>query len=77
MAIITGLVQYTIGLMVDDYEMTDGTKFSWANTAQKSAPYQNRDPRFYATILYDGAGWKPRDKVSEMSILRTRFRLVI
>ncbi|MET4137809.1 RagB/SusD family nutrient uptake outer membrane protein [Pedobacter sp. UYP1] len=53
-----------IGLMVDDYEMTDGTKFSWANTTQKSAPYQNRDPRFYATILYDGAEWKPRDKVS-------------
>ena len=24
----------------------------------------NRDPRFYATILYDGAGWKPRDKIS-------------
>jgi len=53
-----------IGLLVDDYEMTDGTTFSWANAAQKAAPYQNRDPRFYATILYDGAGWKPRDKVS-------------
>lgn len=53
-----------IGLLVDDYEMSDGTKFSWTNTAQKSAPYQNRDPRFYATVLYDGAGWKPRDKVS-------------
>src|SRR5690606_24256379 len=25
-----------------------------------SAPYDNRDPRFYATILYDGADWKPR-----------------
>ncbi len=23
-------------------------------------PYVNRDPRFYATILYDGAAWKPR-----------------
>jgi len=53
-----------IGLLVDDYEMTDGTKFSWSNSAQKAAPYQNRDPRFYATVLYDGAGWKPRDKVS-------------
>ncbi|WP_235964497.1 RagB/SusD family nutrient uptake outer membrane protein [Pedobacter gandavensis] len=51
-----------IGLLVDDYEMTDGTKFSWSNPAQKSNPYQNRDPRFYATVLYDGAGWKPRDK---------------
>ncbi|MFP5079922.1 RagB/SusD family nutrient uptake outer membrane protein [Pedobacter sp. JCM 36344] len=53
-----------IGLLVDDYDMADGTKFSWTNPAQKAAPYQNRDPRFYATILYDGAGWKPRDKVS-------------
>jgi len=53
-----------IGLLVDDYEMADGTAFSWTNPAQKAAPYQNRDPRLYATILYDGAGWKPRDKVS-------------
>ncbi|KQM75190.1 carbohydrate-binding protein SusD [Pedobacter sp. Leaf216] len=53
-----------IGLLVDDYEMKDGSKFSWANPAQKANPYQDRDPRFYATILYDGAGWKPRDKAS-------------
>jgi hypothetical protein len=53
-----------IGLLVDDYEMLDGTKFSWTNPAQKASPYQNRDPRFYATVLYDGAGWKPRDKAS-------------
>ncbi|QIL39737.1 RagB/SusD family nutrient uptake outer membrane protein [Pedobacter sp. HDW13] len=53
-----------IGLLVDDYEMNDGSKFSWANATQKANPYQNRDPRFYATILYDGAGWKPRDKAS-------------
>ncbi len=53
-----------IGLLVDDYEMLDGTKFSWTNPEHKAAPYQNRDPRFYATILYDGAGWKPRNLVS-------------
>ncbi|SDD39163.1 RagB/SusD family nutrient uptake outer membrane protein [Pedobacter soli] len=53
-----------IGLLVDDYEMNDGSKFSWTNPVQKANPYQNRDPRFYATILYDGAGWKPRDKAS-------------
>jgi hypothetical protein len=50
--------------LVDDYEMMDGTKFSWNNTTQKAQPYVNRDPRFYATILYDGADWKPRDKIS-------------
>lgn len=46
--------------LVDDYEMMDGTKFDWNNPAEKADPYTNRDPRFYATILYDGAGWKPR-----------------
>jgi len=53
-----------IGLLVDDYEMLDGTKFSWTNADHKASPYVNRDPRFYATILFDGADWKPRDKVS-------------
>lgn len=49
-----------IGLLVDDYAMMDGTPFSWANAAHKAAPYKNREPRFYATILFDGADWKPR-----------------
>ncbi|MDN5202197.1 RagB/SusD family nutrient uptake outer membrane protein [Fulvivirgaceae bacterium BMA10] len=46
--------------LVDDYEMMDGTKFDWNDPAHSSAPYENRDPRFYATILFDGADWKPR-----------------
>lgn len=50
--------------MVDDFEMMDGTKFSWSNPAQNADPYENRDPRFYATILYDGAPWKPRNLIS-------------
>ncbi|MBE7174821.1 MAG: RagB/SusD family nutrient uptake outer membrane protein [Mucilaginibacter polytrichastri] len=50
-----------IGLLVDDYEMADGTAFSWNNAAQKAHPYVGRDPRFYATVLYDGSGWKPRE----------------
>ncbi len=45
---------------VDDYEMMDGTKFSWSNPAHAAAPYVNRDPRMYSSIMYDGAGWKPR-----------------
>jgi hypothetical protein len=53
-----------IGELVDDYEMMDGTKFSWSNPVHKADPYANREPRFYATILYDGAPWKPRDKIS-------------
>lgn len=40
--------------IVDDFEMADGSKFSWSNPAQAAKPYANRDPRFYATIFYDG-----------------------
>jgi len=46
--------------LVDDYELVDGTTFDWENPAHAAAPYTNRDPRFYATVLYDGATWKPR-----------------
>lgn len=46
--------------MVDDYEMMDGSKFDWANATHKADPYANRDPRFYASVIYDGATWKPR-----------------
>lgn len=46
--------------LVDDYEMMDGSKFDWSKPEHASDPYVNRDPRFYATILYDGANWKPR-----------------
>jgi hypothetical protein len=48
------------GQMVDAYEMTDGSKFDWNNAAHKATPYRNRDPRFYASINYDGAKWRPR-----------------
>ncbi len=50
--------------LVDDYEMMDGTKFDWTNPTEAAAPFNNRDPRLYATVLYDGATWKPRDKIS-------------
>lgn len=50
--------------LVDDYEMMDGSKFDWNKPEQKANPYDNREARFYATILYDGAPWKPRDKIS-------------
>jgi hypothetical protein len=46
--------------LVDDYQMMDGTDFDWENEDHAAAPYDDRDPRFYATILYDGADWKPR-----------------
>ena len=46
--------------LVDNYEMMDGTKFDWNKPAQAAAPFENRDPRFYASVFYDGASWKPR-----------------
>lgn len=51
--------------LVDDYEMMDGTRFDWNNATHKADPYTNRDPRFYASILFDGAGWKPRGRAED------------
>lgn len=48
------------GELVDDYEMNDGSRFSWTDPAKATEPYKNRDPRFYASILYEGAKFKAR-----------------
>lgn len=53
-------------LLVDDYEMLSGEKFDWNKPSHSSNIYANRDPRLSASILYDGANWKPRtDDVKE------------
>ena len=49
-----------LGQLADAFEMKDGTRFDWKNPVHARAPYQNRDPRFYATILYEGAPWRKR-----------------
>ena len=46
--------------LVDAYGMSDGSEFDWDNPDHSAAPYDDREPRFYATILFDGADWKPR-----------------
>nr|WP_315817102.1 RagB/SusD family nutrient uptake outer membrane protein [Paraflavitalea speifideiaquila] len=46
--------------LVNEFEMSDGNPFSWSNATQAANPYTNREPRFYATILYNGASWKGR-----------------
>lgn len=46
--------------MVDAFEMKDGSKFSWNNPSQAARPYENRDPRFYADILFNGASFHGR-----------------
>jgi len=53
-------VNAPIGNVVDDFEMADGTKFDWDNPEHAAEPYKNREPRFYATILYNGAPWRER-----------------
>lgn len=52
------------GNLVDAFEMRDGTKFDWNNPAHAAFPYKNREPRFYASILYEGAKWRPRPSYS-------------
>lgn len=49
-----------IGDLVDDYAMADGSRFDWSNPEHAAKPYENREPRFYATILYEGAKWRSR-----------------
>ena len=46
--------------LVDAYEMANGTTFSRTNPKHAAEPYKDRDPRFYATILYEGAKLQPR-----------------
>ena len=48
------------GQFVDRFEMADGTPFDWNNASHKANPYQGRDPRFYASVLHEGAQWRPR-----------------
>ncbi|MDD4591691.1 MAG: RagB/SusD family nutrient uptake outer membrane protein [Parabacteroides sp.] len=47
--------------LIDDYEMSNGKKVNEASSGYNSQdPYVGRDPRFYYTILYDGAPFKER-----------------
>ncbi|MDO9341641.1 MAG: RagB/SusD family nutrient uptake outer membrane protein [Bacteroidales bacterium] len=59
--------------MVDEYEMEDGSKFFdhfeinasklYKNKSAKyghESPYYDREPRFYANVLYDSAVWQAR-----------------
>lgn len=46
--------------LVDDYETVNGLQPENDPEFDPQDPYVNRDPRFYATILYDGAPFKER-----------------
>jgi hypothetical protein len=53
-----------LGNLVDDFEMRDGTTFDWNNPEEAAFPYSNREPRFYADILYEGAHFATRPAYS-------------
>jgi hypothetical protein len=52
--------------LVNDYEVlvksggtvTGSVPFDWNNPAHAAAPYANRDPRFAATVVYNGSSFK-------------------
>jgi hypothetical protein len=50
--------------LIDDYEVLvdqeTAVPFDTTNPAHVNNPYENRDPRFYATILYNGAEYRGR-----------------
>lgn len=47
--------------LADLYEFADGTPFDWDTYADTYAdPYTNREPRFHATIMYNGSNWEGR-----------------
>ncbi|WP_236675818.1 RagB/SusD family nutrient uptake outer membrane protein [Chryseolinea lacunae] len=51
--------------LVDAYEVkvdaNTAVPFDWNNAAHVADPYANRDPRFYASILYNGADYRGRE----------------
>jgi hypothetical protein len=68
---------------VDAYEMADGSEFAWEGGDPVSAtepidvenPYEDRDPRFYANVHFNGADWRPRPSgladIDPMGVIQT------
>ncbi len=49
--------------LVSQYQIKEGdtyVDFDWENPLHRQNPYANREPRFYASILYNGAPWNGR-----------------
>jgi starch-binding outer membrane protein, SusD/RagB family len=80
--------------MVDSYQMMDGSDFfdhfmlnqnqqyiNISSTFTYENPYYYRDPRFYASMLYDSAVWQPRfadlEHIDPVGIYDRRTRRVI
>lgn len=80
--------------LVNTFQMEDGTDFfdhftvngtgyfiNASSTFHSPNPYYNREPRFYASILYDSAVWKPRDAalqgIDPLGVYDRRTRITI
>lgn len=71
--------------LVDAYEMINGTDYDWNNPTHSANPFVNRDPRFNASIIFNGSNWmtaKPvetfvggRDNIGQARATRTGFYL--
>ena len=50
--------------MVESYEYADGSGFPdwepWHDSTTETPPYETLEPRFHATVLYNGSSWKGR-----------------
>jgi hypothetical protein len=51
------LVECPTQNLVDQYLMTDGKPWNQSGLFDPAHPYSNRDPRFHASIMYDGTNW--------------------
>jgi starch-binding outer membrane protein, SusD/RagB family len=65
--------------MVELYEKKDGTKVNWnqwhvSGGTTTRPPYEELEPRFHATVIYNGANWK--GKVMENSVDGTNGRFM-
>ncbi|MEP6626372.1 MAG: RagB/SusD family nutrient uptake outer membrane protein [Ginsengibacter sp.] len=49
-----------INELVDAYNMADGSKFDRSNPSEAAQPYKNRDPRLYASVLFEGNKYRAR-----------------
>lgn len=48
------------GNLVDAYETTGGRTFTWKDPSMAARPYENRDPRFAATIMLNNSTFQGR-----------------
>lgn len=64
--------------MVESYERYDGTKFDWSawhdGSATNRPNYESLEPRFQATVIYNGCKWK--DNTMDCSVGGTKGAFV-